>query len=137
MTIDLEKLVREFHNVYGVPIKDYPTLPEHARRDLRIKLLKEEFQEYLDAEQDNNIHAIADGLIDLVYIAIGTCLEYGIPFNSIFREVHMSNMSKLDDKGDPIKREDGKVLKGPSYFKPRIPAILNMKKLNYDKRNEK
>lgn len=117
--------VREFHRTYGVPIKNKP---EHVkeRATLRLNLLQEEFLEYIDGESHYDLIEIADALADMVYIIYGTALEYGIPLDAVLKEVHGSNMSKLDENGKPITRTDGKVLKGPSYYKPRIKEVLNM-----------
>lgn len=116
--------VKQFHETYGANISESPKLPGHTERSLRINLLSEEFQEYLDGEQNNDLVEISDALGDMLYIIYGTCVSYGIPINEIFDEIHASNMSKLGEDGKPIYREDGKVLKGPNYFKPNISKIL-------------
>jgi len=117
-------MVHEFHRVYECNIAKCAILPDNSERNLRINLLREEFEEYLDAEKNNNIVEIADALADMLYIINGTCVSYGIPIDEIFAEVHSSNMSKLDPDGRVIRREDGKVLKGPNYFKPDISGII-------------
>lgn len=116
--------VHEFHRVYECNISGKPQLPSEAERELRRSLLEEEFKEYLLAEQDNDLVEIADALADMLYIINGTCVSYGIPIDEIFNEVHASNMSKLDENGQVVRRSDGKVLKGPNYFKPKISEIL-------------
>ena len=125
MTTNKLSQVREFHETYGANINDVPTLPNQTERDLRIKLLQEEFTEYLEGERNNDMVEIADALGDMLYIIYGTCVSYGLPINEVFNEIHASNMSKLGEDGKPIYREDGKVLKGPNYFKPNIAKILN------------
>ncbi len=119
-----EDQVREFHEAFDIPVLDRPALPDPDRRAMRRRILEEEFQEYLSAEDDNDLVEVADALADIIYVAFGTALEYGIPLGEIIEEVHRSNMSKLGEDGKPIHREDGKVIKGPNFFRPDIPAIL-------------
>ena len=116
--------VLEFHETYGAHIQQLPKLPKEDIRKLRFDLLEEEWQEYVEAEKENDLVGIADALADMIYIINGTAVSYGIPLNEIFSEVHSSNMSKLGEDGKPIYREDGKVLKGPNYFRPNIKAII-------------
>lgn len=116
--------VKEFHTIYQQPIAKKAELPNDDERDLRISLLAEEFAEYMEAELNHDFVEIADALGDMLYIIYGTCVSYGIPINEIFDEIHRSNLSKLGEDGSPIFREDGKVLKGPYYFKPDIKGIL-------------
>lgn len=118
------EMVDEFHRVYDCNIGNEPKLPNKDERALRISLLKEEYNEYIMGEKHDDIVEIADALADMLYIINGTCVSYGIPIDKIFAEVHASNMSKLDENGKVIRREDGKVLKGPNYFKPRIKEIM-------------
>lgn len=120
----LEK-VDEFHRAFHVPTRSLPGLPGNDRRSLRADLLKEEYCEYLYAEYTDNLLRIADALADMVVIICGTALEYGIPLDRVFEEVHRSNMSKLGADGKPVYREDGKVLKGPGYFRPNIMRALS------------
>ena len=116
--------VKEFHEVYGLAISEQPTEPSAEERNLRMALLAEEFAEYVEAETNNDLVEIADALGDMLYIIYGTCVSYGIPINEVFDEIHRSNLSKLGEDGSPIYREDGKVMKGPYYFKPDIRGIL-------------
>lgn len=116
--------VHEFHRVYDCNISAKPVLPSDSERALRRSLLEEEYKEYLLAEKNNDLVEIADALADMLYIINGTCVSYGIPIDEIFNEVHASNMSKLDEQGQVVRRPDGKVLKGPNYFKPKISDIL-------------
>lgn len=120
------EMVRQFQEIFGANIGNKVELPNEEERTLRIKLLKEEFDEYLEGENNNDIVEIADALGDMMYIIYGTAISYGIPLDDIFKEIHDSNMSKLDENGNPIRREDGKILKGESYFKPDIKRILGM-----------
>lgn len=96
-------------------------------RKLRRKILREEFNEYLDGEDNNDLVEIADALCDIIYIAYGTGVSYGLPMDLLFDEVHRSNMSKLDENGKPIFREDGKVTKGPNYSPPQLRSIIERK----------
>lgn len=123
--MDKKAMVAKFHEVYGTYMQDNPDFPNQNVRDLRIKLLQEEFDEYLLAEKDDHFIEVCDALGDMLYIIYGTCVSYGIPINEIFQEIHNSNMSKLDENGKPIVREDGKILKGPNYFKPDIKGIIS------------
>src|SRR5690606_32882487 len=100
------ELVSEFHEAFEIPQLAKPQLPDAARREMRIRILREEFEEYLAAEKDNDLVEIADALADIVYVAMGTALEYGIPLERVIEEVHASNMSKLGPDGKPIHRED-------------------------------
>src|ERR1051325_6051905 len=110
-------MVEEFHKAYNLPIRRIPELPEANERTLRQTLLSEEYWEYVAAEEKNDIVGIADALADLIYIIHGTAHVYGIPLDEVFNEVHVSNMSKLED-GKPLYRSDGKVLKGSGFQEP-------------------
>ncbi len=120
----------EFHETYNVDRTRIPTLPDAstdkgaALRELRRNILAEEYEEYLEGEANNDLVEIADALIDMIYIAYGTGVAYGLPMDELFNEVHRSNMSKLGADGKPVYREDGKVLKGPNYSPPNLAAII-------------
>lgn len=116
--------VREWHETFHMPILDKPDMPPLDRRHLRINLIKEEATEFHFAVDSEDLVEVADALADLLYVVYGAALEFGIPINTVFQEVHRSNMSKLDEEGNPIYREDGKVLKGPLYTPPNIKTIL-------------
>ncbi len=121
------KAVQAFHTAYKLGYAEKPTValsPEKIK--LRFELLKEENEEYLEAAQKGDLVEVADALGDLLYILCGTIIEHGLQekIEAVFQEIQRSNMSKLDDNGEPIYREDGKVLKGPNYFKPNIEKIL-------------
>ena len=123
--IDKTKMVTDFHSVNDAHIGKKPCLPTTDERGLRQRLLQEEFEEYMVGEKNNDIVEIADALGDMLYIIYGTSVSYGIPIDLIFEEIHRSNMSKLGEDGHPIRRADGKILKGPNYFRPDISKILN------------
>jgi predicted HAD superfamily Cof-like phosphohydrolase len=119
--------VKLFHTTYGLGIsEDMKADLGTQKNNLRYELMKEENEEYLDAVQNNDIVEIADALGDMLYILCGTILEHGLQhkIEAVFDEIQRSNMSKLGEDGKPIYREDGKVMKGPNYFKPNFEAIL-------------
>ena len=120
--------VKEFHKAFKLDYLDKPKadLGMHKNK-LRFNLMKEENEEYFEAANNNDMVEVADALGDMLYILCGTIIEHGMEhkIDEIFREIQNSNMSKLGADGSPIYREDGKVLKGPNYFKPDIEGILN------------
>lgn len=119
--------VHEFHSAFKLGIKNTPTANIGSNRNmLRFNLMKEENEEYLEAAENNDLVEVADALGDMLYILCGTIIEHGMQdkIEEVFNEIQRSNMSKLGEDGKPIYREDGKVLKGPNYFKPNIEAIL-------------
>lgn len=119
--------VKEFHSAFGLGSSETPKgcLGESVNM-LRFNLMKEENEEYLEAVQNNDIVEIADALGDMLYILCGTIIEHGLQYKieEVFDEIQRSNMSKLGQDGKPIYREDGKVMKGPNYFKPNFEEIL-------------
>jgi len=120
--------VHEFHSAFGLGIKNTPTANVgEAKNLLRYKLMREENEEYLEAANDDDLVEVADALGDMLYILCGTIIEHGMQhkIEEVFNEIQRSNMSKLGADGKPIYREDGKVLKGPNYFKPDIENILS------------
>lgn len=118
--------VGEFHEVFKIGNADKLTLLDEGNYTLRYNLLKEENEEYLEACKRGDLVEIADALGDLLYITYGTILKHGLQhkIEEVFDEIHRSNMSKLDENGMPIFREDGKVLKSNRYFRPDIKKIL-------------
>ena len=121
--------VKLFHKKFNIDYLNEPTanIPEEIKQ-LRFKLMEEENLEYLKATRDNDLVEIADALGDMLYILCGTIISHGLQnkIEEIFQEIQSSNMSKLGKNGKPIYREDGKVLKGPNYFKPDIRKILKL-----------
>lgn len=119
--------VKEFHTTFKLNFNEIPTADLGSNtHELRYNLMKEENEEYLEAVQNNDLTEIADALGDMLYILCGTILEHGLQhkIEAVFDEIQRSNMSKLDENGNPIYREDGKVMKGPRYFRPDFSAIL-------------
>ena len=123
---DMAAAVAEFHMAFNLPISELPNPgiePDLAR--LRVDLLEEEVREFVLASDKNDLIGIADALADIAYVVYGTALTYGIDLDSVLREVHRSNMSKLDPDGKPLIRRDGKVLKSERYSPPDIASVLN------------
>ena len=119
--------VAEFHEAFGLGKNESPVADlGKAKNKLRFELMKEENEEYLEAANNNDLVEVADALGDMLYILCGTIIEHGMQhkIEEVFQEIQRSNMSKLGENGKPIYREDGKVLKGPTYFKPDIAKIL-------------
>ncbi|MBT8259655.1 MAG: nucleoside triphosphate pyrophosphohydrolase family protein [Bacteroidia bacterium] len=124
---DKIKAVKEFHHAFKLGYSETPVASLGTDKNmLRYKLMREENEEYLDAANDGDLVEVADALGDMLYILCGTIIEHGLDhkIEEVFEEIQRSNMSKLDEDGEPIYREDGKVLKGPNYFKPNIAGIL-------------
>jgi predicted HAD superfamily Cof-like phosphohydrolase len=118
--------VQRFHEAFGQTNGLKPQLLKVEEFELRHKLMAEENDEYLDACDNADIVGIADALGDKMYILCGTILKHGMQhiIEDIFDEIQSSNMSKLGEDGQPLLREDGKILKGPHYFKPDINKFL-------------
>ena len=119
--------VAEFHTVFQIGNELEPiSNVGKATYNLRYNLMKEENDEYLEACENNDLVEIADALGYQLYILCGTILKHGLQhkIEEVFEEIQKSNMSKLDTEGNPIFREDGKILKGENYFKPNIKTIL-------------
>ncbi len=120
-------MVREFHDAFRIANEENP-VGQIDEKDylLRYKLMREENEEYLEAAERGDLVEIADACGDMLYILCGTMLKHGLQdkIEEVFREIQASNMSKLDSNGQPIYREDGKVLKSELYFKPDIKKIL-------------
>lgn len=124
---DIVGHVRAFCDQFGIPSADQVTADLTPNTvALRHALMAEENDEYMEAALRHDAVEIADALGDQLYILCGTILSHGMQdiIEEVFREIQASNMSKLGADGNPIYREDGKVLKGPGYFKPNIAAIL-------------
>lgn len=127
---DTLKQVQEFHETYGLPVLDAPDVSCAQTRELRINLIAEELKELQEALENDDVLETLDALIDLQYVLDGAFLSFGLhPVkDAAFNEVHRSNMSKLGEDGKPIRREgDGKVMKGPNYFKPDLAQFIKGK----------
>ncbi|EMY80981.1 nucleoside triphosphate pyrophosphohydrolase MazG-like protein [Psychroflexus gondwanensis ACAM 44] len=119
--------VKIFHKAFGLDVSEVQKADLGLDKNmLRYKLMREENEEYLEAASQGDLVEVADALGDMLYILCGTIISHGMQhkIEEVFEEIHRSNMSKLDKNGKPIYREDGKVLKGPHYFKPELKDIL-------------
>ena len=118
--------VRKFHETYGLPVKQQPDIGDEKVNMLRINLLQEELDEMKEALETGDIVEVLDALTDLQYVLDGAYLSFGLHSikDKAFSEVQRSNMSKLGEDGKPIvRKEDGKILKGPNYFKPDLKSL--------------
>jgi predicted HAD superfamily Cof-like phosphohydrolase len=123
--MDKIAMVSEFHAKFGHPHGLVPQAPPWDRRDLRIKLIQEEFDELLEASTNGDVLAVADALADLLYVVYGTAIEWGIPMmDRVFEEVHRSNMSKVWPDGKVHYRADGKILKPPTFSPPDLSWVI-------------
>ena len=116
--------VRAWQEAVGAPLPEKPTMLDKKRAKLRQSILQEEVTELKNAKDMNDV---ADAICDILYVTFGTAHEYGLGdrLTMMFDEVHSSNMSKFDEDGKPIYREDGKVMKGDSFRPPNLARILN------------
>ncbi len=119
--------VKEFMQKFKQQVKSKPTFPDENIIKLRINLIKEELLELEEALNKRNIEETADALTDILYVTYGAGHAFGIDLDKCFDEVQKSNMSKLDKFGNPIYNDQGKVMKGPLYFKPNLKKILNIR----------
>ena len=117
--------VRTFMKTFGQEVKTKPSFSSDKINKLRIDLIKEELNELQEAMINNDLLEVADALTDILYVTYGAGHAFGIDLDKCFEEVQNSNMSKLDKNGKPIYNENGKVMKGPNYFKPNISKLLN------------
>ena len=114
-----------FMKTFGQELKTKSELSTEKINKLRISLIEEELDELNLAIKENNIKEVADALTDILYVTYGAGHAFGINLDKCFEEVQNSNMSKLGDDGKPIYNENGKVMKGPSYFKPDLNKFIN------------
>ena len=117
--------VKKFMEVFGQEVKTKAEFPSEKIMKLRYNLIKEELDEFEQAIKDQDLKEVADALTDILYVTYGAGHAFGIDLDKCFNEVQNSNMSKLDDNGNPIYNEDGKVMKGPNYFKPDLSKFVN------------
>ena len=114
-----------FMKTFGQEIKNKPSFSSNKINKLRIDLIKEELDELTQAMKNKDLLEVADALTDILYVTYGAGHAFGIDLDKCFDEVQNSNMSKLDKNGKPIYNEAGKVMKGPSYFKPDLSKFIN------------
>ncbi len=118
--------VKNFMQKFGQEVKSSPEFPDEKTVDLRLELIKEELRELQEAIAANDIVEVADALTDLLYVIYGAGAAFGIDLDACFEEVHESNMSKLMPDGTVLRREDGKIMKGPDYFQPDLKKVLDI-----------
>ena len=116
--------VRKFMEIFGQEIKEKAEFPSEKITSLRQDLIKEELDELKEAIDTKYIKEVADALTDILYVTYGAGHAFGIDLDKCFEEVQKSNMSKLDKNGKPIYNKDGKVIKGPKYFKPDLTKFV-------------
>ena len=119
--------VKDFHTAFAIGHSENPRADlGEVKNILRYNLMKEENEEYLEAVHNKDLVEVADALGDMMYILCGTIIEHGLQhiIEDVFDEIQRSNMSKLGENGKPIYREDGKVMKGPNYFRPDFSKII-------------
>ena len=118
---DAQKMVQEFHEQFDIHISTTPSIPDDATQILRNRLIQEEFEEFQEAIQRQDLPSMAKELADLLYVVYGTAVSLGIDMEPVFKEVHRSNMSKVGG----YKREDGKWVKPPTYSPASLDAIIS------------
>ena len=116
--------VGTFMKIFGQEIKVSPSFSTEKINNLRLSLIKEELDELIEAMNKRNLVEVADALTDILYVTYGAGHAFGINLDKCFAEVQNSNMSKLDKNGKPIYNENGKVMKGPNYFKPDLKKFI-------------
>tara|TARA_B100000780_G_scaffold82767_1_gene56552 strand:+ start:2482 stop:2850 length:369 start_codon:yes stop_codon:yes gene_type:complete len=109
---------------FGQEVKEQADFPNQKIQDLRYDLIKEELEELKVALEEKDLKEVADALTDILYVTYGAGHAFGIDLDKCFEEVQSSNMSKLDNNEKPIYDKNGKVMKGPNYFKPNLEKIL-------------
>ena len=117
--------VRTFMKTFGQEVKTKPSFSTDKINKLRLDLIKEELSELKEAIDNKDLLEVADALTDILYVTYGAGHAFGINLDKCFEEVQNSNMSKLDENGEPIYNEHGKVMKGPNYFKPDLSKFVS------------
>lgn len=148
-TSDIRRQVEEFHRTYEIPVESTPRVPERTLLDKQLRCIFEEALELLEATggRDEDIEwlrsdiaiaikgrfhnqvdlvELADACGDVDYTVESLRLVAGINGKPIANEIQRSNLSKLGEDGRPLKREDGKILKGPNFTPPDIAAELRV-----------
>mgnify|MGYP001277607581 FL=1 len=116
--------VKTFMKTFGQEVKEKSSFSSDKINELRFNLIKEELEELRIAMDTKNLVEVADALTDILYVTYGAGHAFGINLDKCFDEVQQSNMSKLDDHGNPIYNDSGKVMKGPKYFKPDLSKFI-------------
>ena len=113
-----------FMKTFGQEVKSKPALSTKKINDLRIELIDEELEEFREAIKNKDLKEAVDALTDILYVTYGAGHAFGVNLDKCFDEVQRSNMSKLGNDGKPIYNENGKVMKGPNYFKPDLNKFI-------------
>jgi predicted HAD superfamily Cof-like phosphohydrolase len=129
---DEQRMVADFHHTFEIRIASTPVLPDRDTGTLRVRLIQEEFDELRQALDQKDLAGIAKELADLLYVVYGTAVSCGIDLEPVFREVHRSNMSKVNGH----KRSDGKWVKPPDYSPARIQPILDQQRSALERTEE-
>ena len=116
--------VGNFMKTFGQEVKEKPSLSSDKINKLRLDLIEEELGELKAAMKSSDLLEVADALTDILYVTYGAGHAFGINLDKCFEEVQNSNMSKLNNDGKPIFNENGKVMKGPKYFKPDLRKFI-------------
>ena len=116
--------VGTFMKTFDQEIKIKPSFSTDKINKLRVDLIREELNELIEAIKNKDLLEVADALTDILYVTYGAGHAFGINLDKCFEEVQNSNMSKLDENGEPIYNESGKVMKGPNYFKPDLSKFI-------------
>ena len=116
--------VKKFMETFGQEVKSSPSFSSEKINKLRYNLIKEELDEFKQALDNDDLLEVADALTDILYVTYGAGHAFGIDLDACFQEVQSSNMSKLGENGKPIFNDQGKVMKGPNYFKPDLSKFI-------------
>ena len=116
--------VKNFMETFGQEVKSKPSFSSDKINILRYNLIKEELDEFKQALDNNDLLEVADALTDILYVTYGAGHAFGINLDACFEEVQNSNMSKLGNDRKPIYNDQGKVMKGPNYFKPDLSKFI-------------
>ena len=116
--------VKLFMQTFGQEVKSKSEFPSERITKLRYNLIKEELDEFEEAVKNKDLKEVADSLTDILYVTYGAGHAFGINLDECFEEVQKSNMSKLGEGGKPVYNEQGKVMKGPKYFKPDLSKFI-------------
>ena len=116
--------VKEFMQKFKQEVKSKPSFSSEKINELRFNLIREELDEFKQALENNDLLEAADALTDILYVTYGAGHAFGIDLDACFNEVQNSNMSKLGNDGKPIYNDQGKVMKGPNYFKPDLSKFI-------------
>lgn len=120
------ELLKEWHEYFGVPVNSTPTFPDDRTVTTRLVMLDEEVAELKDAISQKDLVAVADAIGDILFITYGAADEFGMDADAIFEEVTRSNWTKLAEDGTVLRRDDGKILKGPNFEEPKLAEILGV-----------